>query len=150
MLSAGIHKTKLWIIERWRELARFGTVGLAAFVVDVTVFNVALFTPALAAYPIVCKTISVGVAMTFSWVANRYWTFSTRATANKAREFTSFVLVNLLGMLPSLLCLWVSHYLLDLTSKVADNISANIIGLAIGTILRYVCYRAFVFTGNRP
>ena len=40
----------------------------------------------------------------------------------------------------------ISHDVLGLTSRLADNISANIIGLALGTIFRYLTYKRFVFT----
>ena len=42
-------------------------------------------------------------------------------------------------------CLAVSHYVLGFTSALADNISANGVGLVLGTAFRYVCYRYLVF-----
>lgn len=56
-----------------------------------------------------------------------------------------FVLVNVGGMLVAVLTLWFSHYVLRLTSPLADNISANVIGVGLGTIFRYVAYRYWVF-----
>ena len=56
--------------------------------------------------------------------------------------------MNGLGMLPAVICLGVSHYLLGFTSLLADNISANIIGLVLGTILRFFLYEHTVFTGS--
>jgi hypothetical protein len=38
-----------------------------------------------------------------------------------------------------------SHDLLGLTSRLADNISANVVGLALGTLFRYWSYQRFVF-----
>lgn len=133
--------------DRIVELIRFCIVGGANYVVDVTVFNVLLFT-IFSSMPISAKTIAVSVATIFSWVANRMWTFRARRTQSLTREFISFIVVNILGMLPALLCLQISHYWMGLTSPLADNISANVIGLILGTILRYVCYRSFVFTGS--
>ena len=57
-----------------------------------------------------------------------------------------FVLVNIAGMLIALACLWFSRYVLDLRSQVADNISANVVGLVLGTAFRYIMYRYVVFS----
>jgi hypothetical protein len=48
----------------------------------------------------------------------------------------------------ALACLAVSHYLLDLRSPLADNISANGVGLVLGTLFRFWAYRRFVFAGE--
>jgi putative flippase GtrA len=45
-------------------------------------------------------------------------------------------------------CLWFSHYVLDLRSPLADNISANGVGLVLGTMFRFWTYRTFVFTAE--
>ena len=57
-----------------------------------------------------------------------------------------FVLVNLGGMLIALGCLAFSRYTLGLTSQFADNVSANVVGLILGTAFRYVMYRYVVFS----
>ena len=63
------------------------------------------------------------------------------------QEFLGFAVVNVLGMLPAVICLGISHYLLGFTSLLADNISANVIGLVLGTILRFFLYEHTIFTG---
>lgn len=127
------------------EVLRFGTVGGMNWVVDLAVFNLArwILPPGLV---MVAKVISVAVAASFSWFVNRNWTFRQRATSRRGREFLSFLVVNVLGLVPPLLCLWISHYLLGLTSALADNVSANVVGLGLGTVLRYFGYRYLVFT----
>jgi len=52
-------------------------------------------------------------------------------------------LPHMLGI--SLGVLWFSHYALGLTSVLADNISANVVGLALGTMFRFWSYRKWVF-----
>lgn len=96
----------------------------------------------------VAKVISVSLAVIFSWVVNRLWTFRDKRSNAKTREFTMFVLVNLGGMLIALACLWISRYGLGLRSQVADNISANVVGLLLGTAFRYVMYRYVVFSDD--
>lgn len=131
------------------ELARFGSVGALAYVVDVGVFNLLRYGPGevLADKPLTAKVIAVTVAMVVSYVGNRYWTFSERKTDHPVREMVAFVVVNGIGMAAAVGCLAFSHYVLNLTSPLADNISANVVGLALGTAIRYVAYRQLVFTG---
>ncbi|WP_298459546.1 GtrA family protein [uncultured Cellulomonas sp.] len=136
--------------QRVAELARFGSVGGVAFVVDVGVFNLLRFGPGdlLADKPITAKVVAVAVATMVAWLGNRYWAFAGKRTASPIRELVAFGLVNVIGMFVAVACLAVSHYVLGLTSPLADNISANVVGLALGTLLRYVAYRTVVFTGR--
>jgi hypothetical protein len=54
---------------------------------------------------------------------------------------------NIIGLLISVLTLELSHNMLGLTSRLADNISGNVIGVGLGTAFRYWSYRRFVFAG---
>lgn len=135
--------------SRLLELMRFGSVGAVAFVVDAGLFNLLRFGPGevLGHKPLTAKVISVAVATLVAWLGNRYWTFSARRTATPARELVGFALVNVGGMAIAVACLAFSHYVLDLTSPLADNISANGFGLVLGMVFRYLAYRRVVFTG---
>lgn len=135
-----------------RELMKFGLVGAVAYVVDVTVFNVLRYGGGggpLEDKPLTAKAISVAVATVVAWLGNRYWTFRRRRRAAARREFALFVLMNIAGMGIALVCLGVSHYVLGLTSPLADNISANVVGLVLGTAFRFWAYRTLVFTELR-
>ncbi|HLV05929.1 GtrA family protein [uncultured Georgenia sp.] len=136
--------------QRVLELLKFGTVGGIAFVVDVGLMNLLRFGPGevLGHKPLTAKVVSVVVATLVSWLGNRYWAFADTRRAERGRELGWFLLVNAGGMLIAVGTLAVSHYVLDLTSPLADNIAANGVGLALGTAFRYVCYRYLVFTGK--
>ena len=123
------------------EVTRFSTVGLVAFVFDVVIFNL------LRVYdPLWAKVVSVTVATTVSWLGSRYWTFRHRPSSRPALgEAALFAAANALGLLVSLLCLWVSREVLGLTSPTADNVSANVIGLGLALVLRFYAYREVVF-----
>ena len=69
----------------WREVAKFGTVGAAAFVVDSLVFWWMMTGP-LEGSNVKAKIVGGVVATLFSWVANRYWTFRDKRSSNKTRE----------------------------------------------------------------
>ena len=133
------------------ELVRFCAVGGTAFVVDVGLFNVLRFGPGelLGEKPLTAKVISVTASVLVAWLGNRYWTFSGSRRDSRGRELTLFVLVNIGGMVIAVGCLAVSHYLLGLTSPLADNVAANGVGLVLGTAFRYLCYRYLVFTSAR-
>lgn len=131
-----------------RELMKFGVVGAVAYVVDVTVFNVLRYAgPGLLEdRPLTAKALSVAVATLVAWTGNRHWTFRRRRRTSARRELALFVLMNAVGMAVALLCLAVSHYVLGLTSPLADNIAANVVGLALGTAFRFYAYRTWVFS----
>lgn len=147
-LRAGMHLVA-------RELVKFGVVGAVAYVVDVTVFNLLLFagpvssSPALEGRPLTAKACSVAVATLVAWLGNRYWTFRRRRRASARRELLLFLVMNVAGMSIALVCLGISHYVLRLDSPLADNISANVVGLALGTVFRFYAYRTWVFTEDR-
>ncbi|MFI7588310.1 GtrA family protein [Spongisporangium articulatum] len=132
----------------YREMVKFGAVGALAFVVDIGVFNLLRVGGhgGLDDKPLTAKTISVFVATVVAWLGNRYWTFRHRRRASARREFVLFVVMNVGGLVISLACLGFSHYVLQLTSALADNIAGNVVGLGLGTLFRFWAYKQFVFT----
>lgn len=135
----------------WEKLVRyalkFGVVGLVGFVTDIAIFN--LLRVSLFDEPIAPKIISVAVATLVTWFGNRYWTFREHRRQNYLLELLEFAAVAVGGLLIGLLCLWVSHYLLGLRTVVADNISGNVVGLALGTAFRFFLYRFWVYGHHR-
>ena len=130
------------------ELSRFLSVGAVAFVVDLGLFNLLRFGPGgvLEHKPLTAKVISVVAATLVSWIGNRWWTFAEQRTAARGRELVVFGAINLVGMVVPVLTLAFSHYVLGLTTALADN-AATIVGIVLATALRYVGYRRWVFTG---
>jgi putative flippase GtrA len=131
------------------EALKFGLVGGVGFVVDVTVFNTLRFAgePALLGdKPLTAKGLSVAVATIVTYLGNRHWTWRERARSSRRREIVLFLLFNGIGLLIATSCLAVSHYVLDLRSPLADNLSANGVGLLLGMAFRFWSYRRFVFT----
>jgi putative flippase GtrA len=137
-----------------REVAKFGAVGSVALIVDVGLFNLLRFAGGegpLYDRPLTAKIVSVSVATVVAYLGNRFWTFRHRGGSTYGREFVLFFVLNGIGMAISLGVLAFSHYVLKLTSPLADNISANVIGLGLGTLFRFWSYRRFVFPDdNRP
>lgn len=132
---------------------KFGVVGIVGLVIDITVFNLlrvgGLGGEHLLSGPIGAKVAAVSAATVVTWFGNRYWTFSEHRRANYLLELAEFSVVAVAGMAVNLIPLWVSHYLLGFDTLVADNISGNVIGLALATGFRFVLYRFWVFGHHR-
>lgn len=131
------------------EIAKFGTVGAVAFVIDAGLFNV-LRATVLSDSPLTAKTISVLVATAFAFLANRHWTYRDRARTGYGRETILFFATNAAALLISWACLATSHYLLGLDSQLADNISGNLVAVGLGTLFRFWVYRTWVFPEESP
>jgi putative flippase GtrA len=132
-----------------REVLTFVGVGGAGYVVDVATFNVLRSLAPLSTFdPAVARTLAVAVAMCVTYAGNRTLTWSDHAAGNRRRQVGLFVLFNIIGLGFSVVTLAVSHDVLGLTSRLADNVSANLFGLALGTVFRYVTYKRFVFAGR--
>ena len=129
----------------YREIAKFGVVGAFAFVIDVGLFNLLMYVGPLNDKPLTAKAISVIAATTFAYFCNRFWTFRHRGRTHMGREYLLFFALNGVAMVIALTCLWFSHYALGLDSPLADNISANVIGVGLGTLFRFWSYRTWVF-----
>jgi putative flippase GtrA len=127
------------------EVAKFGIVGAVAFVIDVGLFNLLLYFGPLQDKPLTAKVVSVVAATTFAYFGNRFWTYRNRGRRSMRREYVLFFVFNGIALLISVGCLWFSHYVLGLDSPLADNISANVVGVLLGTLFRFVAYRTWVF-----
>lgn len=136
------------------EVAKFGTVGAVAFVVDVSLYNLLVFglpttgPGPLDEAPLLAKAAATTVATVVAWSGNRWWTFRRQRRTAKTAEFALFVLFNAVGLAIALACLGFSRYVLGLDSQLADNVSGNGIGLALGTLFRFWAYKRFVFRGH--
>ena len=134
-----------------RDVARFALVGGIGLVVDVAVFNLLRSTLLADGHVtgavLVAKMISTSAAILTNWAGNRWWTFRTHRHARMLPEAAAFFAVSLAGSAISLLCLVVTHYLLGHTSALADNLSANVVGLLLGSIFRFIAARSWVFGG---
>lgn len=129
------------------EISRFLAVGGVAFLVDIGLFNLLRSGPGhlLEDKVLTAKVIATATAVLVSWVGNRLWTFGDRRTQERGRELLVFAVVNVTGLLVQLGTVAVSHYVLALHHPIADNIAA-VLGIALGTVLRYLGYRRWVFT----
>jgi putative flippase GtrA len=128
-----------------RQLTKFALVGGVGVVVDTLSFTLLRLTPAFEQAPIRAGIISTALAIAANWIGNRYWTFGPHRSTRSVAEAVEFVAVSLLGMGVALGCLAVSHYVLGLDTVLADNIAKNVVGLVLGSALRFLLYRHWVY-----
>ena len=132
---------------------KFGIVGVVGLIVDVSLFNLlslGVFGQEVWwSEPLGAKFISTSTAIVVNWLGNRYWTFRKDRRSDVGLEFFQFVVASLAGMAVTLTTLWFSHYVLGFDSLLADNISANVIGLGLGTLVRFALYRWWVWSVKR-
>ncbi len=122
---------------------RFGIVGLAAYGTDVAVFNVLLLGAGWQSVP--SKVVSSAVAIAVAFAGSRWWTWRHRRTDHIGREYAMFVLLSVVAAGIQVLCLLFSREALGFRSAIADNISANVIGMAVATAFRFWSFRTLVF-----
>ena len=129
---------------RLTEAARFGVVGLVAYGTDVALFNVLLLGAGVPS--VVAKVVSGAVAIAVAFAGSRWWTWRHRRGPHVGREYARFVLFSVLAAGIQVACLLVSREALGLRSAVADNVSANLVGMALATAFRFWSFRTYVFT----
>ncbi len=128
---------------RHPEVVRFAVTGLAAYATDVAVFNLLLL--ATPAGPIMAKVVSSLLAIAVAFVGSRFYTWRHRPRGHLVREYSLFLVFSALAAGIQLGCLWFSHFVLGLTSTLADNVSGNVIGMILATLFRFWTFRTFVF-----
>jgi len=146
---------RVWLRSHAAELGRFGVVGFAGVVLNLAIFNWLRLGPLSEDSTflgqqdrvVTAKVIATVVSVIFAWAAHRWWTFRGQRTHHPARELIIFGMVNLVAIVSEAGVLALSHYALKFTSLEADNL-ASVLGIGVGTVLRYVGYKVFVFADN--
>lgn len=137
--------------QRFRlEAGRFLAVGLAATIVALILFNFlvhgfgAVDPGWFNKNPEIAYVLANGVGMVISFRGTKVWAFRDRETNHPDGGVIAFVVINLATMLIPVTCLWISRGL-GLDDPLSDNISANVVGLALANAARFVLFREFVF-----
>jgi putative flippase GtrA len=124
------------------EVAKFGVVGILAFVITIVGTNVLRYGVGLG--PLTSVTIATVVATVFAFVGNKLWAFRHRNGSHWGRESVLFFVFNGIGLLIQLGVVAAVRYGLGLDDRLSYNV-ANIIGIGVATIFRLYCYRRWVF-----
>jgi putative flippase GtrA len=136
-----------------QEATGFAAVGAVALAVDIGGYNALVHLGGgtwLDEQPLVAKTVSVTASTTVAYIGNRFWTYRQRPRGRLAREYTLFFVLSAVALAIALGCLAFSRYVLGLSSPLADNVAANGVGLALGSLFRFLSYRRWVFQHPQP
>ena len=128
------------------EVAKFGVVGLAGFVVQLGVQNALHSGAHIGA--ITSLTIAYIAATAVTFVGNRYWTFKHRKGKGLRHETILFVLLNLVGYGIQVGIVDIAYYGLGYKDGLSYNI-ATVIGIGLATLFRLFAYRTFVFNNHQ-
>jgi putative flippase GtrA len=129
-----------------RELTAFGVVGAACFLIDVAVFQFLYVHMGVDA--VVTKFVATTVSMTAAFVGHRFWSFSGRARTGLRREYLRFTGVNGITLLLGLAIVGVVRYPLGQESALVLQ-AANVMSICVGTVVRYLAYRQWVFPAHQ-
>ncbi len=124
------------------EVAKFGVVGMLAFVLTIVLVNV--FHSGAGLGPIAAATLANVLATVFAFAGNKFWAFRHRRGSHWGRESLLFFFFNGIGILITDGVVAVVHYGLGYTDNFSFNV-ANIIGIGLATLFRLYCYRRWVF-----
>lgn len=125
------------------ELAKFGTVGGVAYVVQLATTNA--FWWIFDMHPLTGQALGVLCATIVAFLGNRFWTFRHRARTGLVREYILFFFFNGVGLAIQVGCQAFSLHVLGLDGPLAQNISGNVIGVGLGTLFRFWSYKKWVF-----
>ena len=132
------------------EVAKFLTVGGLATLVSFLIFNGLVHGYLGGPHPmhddpLVAFVLANTVGMLVSYRGSRSWAFRDRAAVGVAGGRVRFFVINVVSMVIPLGCLSFSRYVVGLSDPVADNVAANVVGLALGTAARFWALRRFIF-----
>ena len=127
---------------------KFVVIGVANTVLDFAIMNTLVLFGVNA---IVANTISTGIAMTFSFVMNKKWTFDSKSN-NYVREIVLFFVFTLFGLwviqngIIWLLVHHAPHF--GLGDGLFLNV-AKLIASPVSLTWNYLTYDRFVFTNKK-
>ncbi len=132
------------------EILRFLTVGGVATFLSFFGFNTLVHgtlggRAPLEDWPITAFLLANLVAGIVAYAGMRLWAFSDREVQDPVQGVVWFFALGALTMTIPVLCLAFSRYVLGRSDPVTDNVSANVIGLGLGTAARFWVFRRFVF-----
>ncbi len=139
------------------EAAKFSAVNVVATLVAVVLFNVVvhgvpgLFTPGMMnTWPVTSWFLANVVGMGISFYGSRRFAFKHRRPSGPGGGALNYTVVNLASFAIPMACLWLTRNVMGWDTALADNISANVVGAALGMVFRFWAFRRFVFKRHRP
>jgi putative flippase GtrA len=137
------------------EAAKFSAVNVVATVVAIVLFNLLVHgitgvarPGPLNGWPVTAWFLANCVGMAISFYGSSRFAFKHREASGPAGGALIFVAINLVSFVIPMGCLWITRNVAGWDSVIADNVSANVVGAALGMLVRFWAFRRFVF--KRP
>ena len=128
-----------------RELSAFGVVGALCFLIDVGLFQ--LFYGHVGLGAVTSKFLATAVSMTVAYAGHRYWSCAHRARPGLRQEYLRFLGINFFTLVLGLGFVAFVRYGLDQQGALVLQI-ANVVAIVLGTLVRYLSYRRWVFPAH--
>jgi putative flippase GtrA len=126
----------------YREIAKFGVVGIAGIGVNLAVFN--LLRAITDLQVVRASIIATVVSIAFNYVGFRYFTYRDRDKQGRGKEISLFAFFSAIGALIENGVLFVATYGLGLDGPLANNFF-KFLGIGVATLFRFWSYRTWVF-----
>lgn len=126
----------------YREIAKFGLVGIAGIGVNLLIFNVLRGVTDL--QTVRASIIATVVSIAFNYVGFRYFTYRDRDHGGRGKEIGLFVFFSAIGALIENGVLFIATYGMGWDGPLANNFF-KFTGIGVATLFRFWSYRTWVF-----
>ena len=132
------------------QFAKYVTVGLANTAVDFGVLNLIMWTTGVyqGKSVILFNTISFLVAVTNSYIWNKFWTFKAKDKSNIPAQFIQFVIVSIIGVLINTGIVYIGSSLISPMFGFSANVWTNVakvLATVVSLIWNFAGYKFIVF-----
>lgn len=142
---SGRHALPSRLESLYREIAKFGLVGLSGFVVNLGVFN--LITNVAHWQTVRASVLATACAIMGNYLGLRYFAYRSHSASDQhgqKREMGLFLFFSAIGLVIENSVLYATTYGLGLDSTLASNV-CKFFGIGIATLFRFWSYRTWVF-----
>ncbi|MGW3242842.1 GtrA family protein [Streptomyces sp. NPDC001070] len=142
---SGRHALPTRLGHLYREIAKFGLVGLSGFVVNLVVFN--LVRNGAHWQTVRASVLATVVAIMSNYLGLRYFAYRDRGQEDqigKKRELGLFLFFSAVGLVIENSVLYTATYGFGWDGTLANNVF-KFVGIGIATLFRFWSYRTWVF-----
>lgn len=125
------------------QVMKFGVVGVVAFGIDYGLL--AFLTEVAGVNYLVSATISFTVSVVFNYAASMRYVFRHREGMSRRREFVTFVVLSVIGLVLNNACMWAGVELLGVHYLVV-----KIAATALVMVWNFVTRKIFLDAGDEP
>jgi putative flippase GtrA len=147
---SGRHALPSRLGHLYREIAKFGLVGLTGFVVNLAVFN--LIRSVAHWQTVRASVVATVCAIVGNYVGLRYFAYRDRGPDDRGgqkKELGLFLFFSAVGLVIENSVLYLTTYGFGWDSALANNVW-KFAGIGIATLFRFWSYRTWVFRTADP